>query len=247
MRPILQLKKKDTPILTSKTTSAPTETPLTLFPRGNDNSGSVAINFNFNYFGTFFSQLNIHTDGYVYFNSESSGIRISALNYDLITSSYYYDIDSDKRHGGGIYYQILNSQSSDFNSIKSDLNRLNSNFVPTNLFRIKYDNVSNMVVSNYDDCITIMNCYLKGGLVASFQIVLASDALKSYVLLKYTSCLSDAILDETPGLYYLSPTGQQMSNTISSPCSSSNVNQAGTWVFDVSTKESKKIIINDFI
>jgi hypothetical protein len=169
MRPILQLKKKDTPILTStitstsKTTSAPTETPLTLFGRGNDNFGSVPINFNFNYFGTFYSQLNIHTNGYVYFNSESS--RISALNYDLITSSYYYDIDSNKRHGGGIYYQNLNSQSSDFNSIKSDLNRLNSNFVPTNLFRIKYDNVSNMVVSNYDDCITIMNCYLKGGLV----------------------------------------------------------------------------------
>ena len=103
-----------------------------------------------------------------------------------------------------------------------------------------------MVVSNYDDCITIMNCYLKGGLVASFQIVLASDATKSYVLLKYKSCLSGATLWETPGLYYLSlSNGQQMSNTISSPCSRSNVNQAGTWVFDVSTKDYSKRILTD--
>ena len=91
--------------------------------------------------------------------------------------------------------------------------------------------------------------YYVGFLRASFQIVLASDATKSYVLLKYTSCLSDATLRETPGLYYLSPTGQQMSNTISSPCSNSNVNQAGTWAFDVSPIDSfsKRILTNDFI
>jgi hypothetical protein len=167
--------------------------------------------------------LKIHTDGRVYFNSESS--RISALRYDL-----------DTRYGGGIYYQNLDSQSPDFNSIKSDLNRLNSNFVPTNLFRIKYDNVPNWSDGSL------------GTLRASFQIVLARDVTKSYVLLKYTSCLSGSTLIETPGLYYLSSsTGQQMSNTISSPCSNSNVNQAGTWVFDVSPLESKKILTNDFI
>ncbi len=163
----------------------------------------------------------IHTNGRVFFNSESS--RISALRYDL-----------DTTHGGGIYYQNLNSQSSDFNSIKSDLNRLNSNFLPTNLFLINNDNVPNWSGG------------LLGTLRASFQIVLARDATKSYVLLKYTSCLSDATLRETPGHYYLSSsTGQQMSNTISSPCSNSNVNQAGTWVFDVSPKDYSKIILTN--
>ncbi len=119
------------------------------------------INFNFNYYGTYFSQLAISTNGFINFdnaNSASSGNAISALYYDL-----------DTRTRGGVYYQNLNSQSSDFNSIKSDLNRLNSNFVPTYLFRITYDNVPN---------------YGSGAYVASFQIILASDTSRSYVLLK---------------------------------------------------------------
>ncbi len=147
--------------------------------RGDVNYGLVPINFNFNYFGTYFSQLNIYTDGYVYFNSESS--RISGLSYDL-----------DTTYGGGIYYQNLNSQSPDFNSIKSDLNRLNSNFVPENLFRITYDNVPNYVSGGSP-----------GSLRASFQIVLDSDGSKSYVLLKYSSCLSGSTLRATPGLYFI--------------------------------------------
>ena len=183
-----------------------------MFTRGDDDYGTVAINFNFNYFGTLYSQLILNTNGYLSFdsaNSAASGNAISALYFDLITSS-----------SGGIYYQNLNSQSSDFNSIKSDLNRLNSNFVPTNLFRITYDNVP---------------AYEQSSLIATFQIVLASDATKSYVLLKYSSCLSGATLRATPGLYYVSNSnGQQMSNRFSNPCTSSNVNLTGTWVFDVS-------------
>ncbi len=147
--PFLQLKKKGTPILAS------TETPLKFFPRGDDNFGSVAINFNFNYFGTYFSQLNIHTNAYVYFDRKSN---ISALNYDLSTT-----------YGGGIYCQNLNSQSPDFNSIKSDLNRLNSNFVPTNIFRITYD----IVPGWYRDG-NFVSGGSPGSLRASFQIVLAS-------------------------------------------------------------------------
>jgi hypothetical protein len=191
-----------------------------LFTRGDDNYGSVSINFNFNYFGTYYSQLNINTNGYVFFDSSNSyaGISISGLNYDL-----------DTRTSGGIYYQNLNSQSTDFNSIKSDLNRLNSNFVPTNLFRITYFNVPN---------------YGSGGYIASFQIILATDLSKSYVLLKYTSCLTGLSLRATPGLYYFSSlNGQQMSNTISNPCSSSNVNLNGTWVFDASPLLGKSLSI----
>ncbi len=153
----------------------------------------------------------ISTNGFINFdntNSASSGNAISALNYDL-----------DTRTRGGIYYQNLNSQSSDFNSIKSDLNRLNSNFVPTNLFRITYDNVPN---------------YGSGAYVASFQIILASDASKSYVLLKYTSCLTGMTLSTMQALYYRLSNGQLMSTQIFvNPCDSSNVNIRGTWVFDV--------------
>ena len=161
--------------------------------------------------------MTISTNGFVYFSlgstsGSASGNSISALNYDL-----------DTRYSGGIYYQNLNSQSNDFNSIRADINRLNSSFVPTNLFRITYENVP---------------AYSSSSLIASFQIILASDSSKSYVVLKYTSCLSSSSLRELPGLYYLNSNGQQMSNQFTNPCSSSNVNLIGTRVFDVSTLNS---------
>ena len=155
----------------------------------------------------------ISTNGFVNFdnaNGASSGNAIAAFNYDLITSN-----------SGGIYYQNLNSQSSDFNSIKSDLKRLNSNFVPTNIFRITYYNVPDYRTRSY---------------LATFQIILASDASKSYVLLKYTSCLTGYSLTTMQAIYYRLSNGQQMSNQISiNPCTSSNVNLVGTWVFDVNS------------
>ena len=179
--------------------------PQNLFTRGDDNSASVSINFNFNYFGGSYSTLNISTNGYVYFDSSNS---IYALSYDL-----------DTRYRGGIYYQNLNSQSNDFNSIKSDINRLNPSFNPTNIFRIKYDNVP---------------AYNQNSSIASFQITLATNGSSSYVLVKYTSCLSGNTLTKTPGIYYTLSNGQTSSSTFSNPCSSSNVKLSGTWVFDVS-------------
>ena len=114
----------------------------------------------------------------------------------------------------------------------SDLNRLNDSFVPTNLFRITYDNVPNYGSSSY---------------IASFQIILASDASNSYVLLKYTSCLASSYVTQVPALYYLSADGDYMSSQISlDPCTETNVNQEGTWVFDVSSSNNRKLNIIEY-
>ena len=77
--------------------------------------------------------------------------------------------------------------------------------------------------------------------IASFQIVLASDASKSYVLGKYSSCLTSiSSLNSIPGAYYLLSNGQQMSIQIpGNPCTNSNVNLAGTWVTDVTSINGK--------
>ena len=167
------------------------------------------MNFNFNFFGRSYSALTISTNGYVEFDSSNS---IKGLHFDL-----------DTRYSGGIYYQNLNSQSTEFNLIKSDLNRLNSAFNPTNIFKITYENVPD---------------YSTRTLISSFQIILASSSsswsISSYVLLKYTSCLSGSTLRTTPGIYYTLSNGQASSSTFSNPCSSSNVNLIGTWVFSVS-------------
>ena len=161
------------------------------------------MNFNFSYFGRSYSSLTISTNGFVQFDSSNS---IYALTYDL-----------DTTEEGGIFYQNLNSTSNEFNSIKSDLNRLNSEFIPTNIFRITYDNVP--------------RANLWGLFKVSFQIILAMSSSSSYVLLKYTSCLSNVFFPTTSGIYYTLSNGQPSSSTFSNPCFSSNVNLTGTWVF----------------
>jgi hypothetical protein len=84
---------------------------------------------------------------------------------------------------------------------------------------------------------------LVGTFIASYHIILASDASKSYVVLKYTSCLSGITLRATPGLYYLSSSGQQMSNTLTNPCTVNSYfvpqgHKASTWVMPQGHKSS---------
>ncbi len=162
--------------------------------------------------------MTISTNGYVLFDSSNS---IYALNYDL-----------DTRISGGIYFQNLDWTSNDFNSIKSDINRLNSAFNPTNIFRITYGNVPD---------------YGTHKLIASFQIILASDGSLSYVVLKYTSCLSNKTLSRTPGIYYTLSNGQASSSLISYPCFASNVNLIGTWVLNTSTGTGGELFLFYFL
>ena len=63
-----------------------------MFTRGDDNYGTVPINFNFKYFGLLTSQVYISTNGFVSFGGivssrNASGNAISALNYDLDTQT----------------------------------------------------------------------------------------------------------------------------------------------------------------
>ncbi len=146
-----------------------------------------------------------------------SGNSIVGLNFLGDTSVY-----------GGIFYQNVLSSSSAFNRTKSTINRVNSGFVPTNMFRITYLNVPKD------------NSYSPLTVKASFQVILASDPTKSYVILNYTDCLAGAPLETYPGLLYLSQSGQQSSAFLENPCGSSNVNLIGNWVFDVSSENSKK-------
>ena len=176
---------------------------------------AVPINFAFNYFNRNYNSITVSRSGFVYFSSGStltSGNSIVGLNFL-----------SDTRTLGGIFYQNLNSPSNAFNRTKSTINRVNSSFVPTNMFRLTYLNVPDVYSSNK----------------ASFQIILASDSTKSYIVLNYTECLAGAPLAIFPGLLYLDQNGLQASAFLEDPCGFSNVNLNGNWVFDVSNANSK--------
>ena len=125
-----------------------------------------------------------------------------------------YDLDT--RYSGGIYYQNLDSTSNEFNSTAYTIKRLNKTFIPSHLFRITYDNVP---------------AYGQSSLIASFQIILASSESSSYVVLKYSSCI---FRNRLFGIYY-----NQSFFYESNPCYATNVNQIGTWVFDVLAQSGK--------
>ena len=182
----------------------------------------MSLGFSFTYFGNNFQTVTVDTNGYALFSSQTTccslalpafSNSISGLNYDLTTTSSVGT--------SGIFYRSLTQalNANELASIKSSINRLVSSFVPTNGFQLVWNNVSS----------------LSGGLTATFSIDLASDSSSSYVVLKYSSCLNGATLISTPGLYYTITNRVLQILPITNPCSSSNVNLPGTWVFVVSS------------
>ena len=148
--------------------------------RSSNYDTEVLLNFVFKYVNRNYNAIKITKYGYVYFSQGStvtSGNSIVGLNFQADTSDQ-----------GGIFYQNLYSPSNAFNRTQSTINRVNSGFVPTNMFRITYLNVPKPYSS------TPLTAK------ASFQVVLASDSTKSYVVLNYTDCLAGAPLETFPGL-----------------------------------------------
>ena len=188
----------------------------TLLQRSYYYQEQLPLNFNFRFFYQNYTSITITTYGFVYFShgsNQHSGNSIVGFNYN-----------GDTRYKGGIYYQNLYSGSTESIEIKSTINKIDSNFVPSNIYRITYDNVPQLYYES---------------LVASFQIILTTDLSKYFVILKYTSCLSNSTLSTLPGLYFLNENQTQLSNLLTDPCFSSNVNEIGTWVFDVSSTNRK--------
>jgi hypothetical protein len=197
-----------------------------LFTRGDDNFDLIPLNFSFSYFGQKFSNAYISTNGFILFNVIGSCCP-NDVRPNISNSIPALNLDLDTTNKGGIYYHTLNSQSSDYSSIKSDLNRLSTTFTPTNIFRVTYLNV---------------HLYWNASILVSFQILLASDASSSFVLLKYTNCaLPNVNLLANPGLNYINAQQSLVEVLLTSlnPCSGSNVNVTGTYVFDVTSINCK--------
>jgi hypothetical protein len=131
-----------------------------------------------------------------------------------------FDLDSGRSESGQIYHQTLNPSSTFFQSASDTVKLMNPAIEPTNIFMITYD-----AVLTYDDY--AYDATYK----ATFQIFLLTNSSSSYVIFQYTSCLNGESLLAPSGLiYYYAGIWQQ--DEITNPCSSSNVNSIGIWVFD---------------
>ena len=185
----------------------------------------ATLSYSFKYFGTSYSQVTISTNGYVCLGSNGVCGSIGRPSpFDIIVG-LNSDLNTARSGSGQIYYQAISSISSFFTQAKSYVNLLDSTFVPTNVFMITYDKVSHISSSS----------------IVSFQIFLTADSIKSYVTLKYTSCPTDYSVSIMSGLTRNVGGAFDQWTSISSVswCTSSNVGQAGVWVFDVAMGKIK--------
>ena len=140
-----------------------------------------------------------------------------------------HNLDPTQKGSGQIYYRRMSDEDDssdfDFKSAKLFVNLANADFVPKHVFMITYDKVSHISSSS----------------IVSFQIFLTADSIKSYVTLKYTSCPTDYSGNALSGLTRVVGGGFDQWTSISSVswCTSSNVGQAGVWVFDVAMGKIK--------
>ena len=136
-----------------------------------------------------------------------------------------YDLDTTRIGSGQIYYKNLKEDSNEFILAKIYLNLFDPLFEPMNMLMITYDDVLSIDPTLFSK--------------VSFQVFLASDSTKSFVVYRYKSCPSELTLKASSGFTYRKDTekiiienGQQ--------CSSSNVGQTGIWVVDVTRSTTGK-------
>jgi hypothetical protein len=98
----------------------------------------------------------------------------------------------------------------------------------------------------YDDVLTSdpSNFYS----TASFQVFLLSSSIKSFVLFKFKSCLTDLFLRASSGLTHNDmSTLKEVRIADGQQCTSSNVGQTGVWVSDVTTSSSGINLKNGYL
>jgi len=181
-----------------------------------DNGYTLAsLGFSFTYEGIVYVQVSISSNGYVCLGSNAacgSATRPSSSN---VLVGLNYDLNPARSGSGKIYYQILGSNSTFFQSACDKINSFDASFVPKFIFMITYDGVY---------------CASGTGLeTASFQIFLLADSSKSYVIFQYTSCLNGLSLLTPSGLTFAGSSNEIL---IEDQCNSTNVKEPGVWAYE---------------
>jgi len=186
---------------------------------------NVSLGFNFAYFAKIYADISISSNGYVCLGSVEACNKLSRPSpYDTLVG-LNYDLNPSRDDSGKIYYKSLSLYSDEFKFVNVHVNLLDPQYFSTNIFMITYDDVLTTDTSSLS--------------IASFQIFLTANSIKSYVLFKFKSCLTDLYLRTASGLTHNNtgflkevriPDGQQ--------CTSSNVGQTGVWVSEVTSSLS---------
>ena len=186
-----------------------------------DDFYTIANYYNyFNYFGNQFYQFFISTNGYICLDSNNQCDQPSRPEGNVIVG-LNYDLDTSRIGSGQIYYDNLNTESNYFKISQQYVNLINSVYVPTNTLMITYDRVLPHLANSTS--------------LTSFQIFLSRNEIQSYVIFHYLSCPTDLNLLAPSGLDHTVAGSFIHMASITNWCNSTNVEQPGVWVFDVTS------------
>ena len=182
-----------------------------------------------NYFGNqFYQSIIISTNGYICLGSNSQCGQATRPEGDVIVG-LNYDLDTTRLSSGQIYYSYLNTESNYFKMARQYVNIINSVFVPTFTVMITYDRVLPHLESSNS--------------LTSFQIFLSISSIQSYVIFSYTSCPNDLNILAPSGLDHKVGESVYHMASITNWCNSSNVEQPGVWVFDVTSGKLRFLFV----
>ena len=176
----------------------------------------------FNYFGSAYNEILISSNGYICLDSSNQCGLATRPNLNVIVG-LNYDLDTTRLGSGQIFYSYLRSDSFYFRMARQYVNLINIIFVPTFTIMITYDRVLPHLANSTS--------------LTSFQIFLSISSIQSYVIFNYTSCPTDLNLLAPSGLDHTFAGNLIHMASITNWCNSSNVEQPGVWVFDVTKGE----------
>jgi hypothetical protein len=194
----------------------------------------VDFGFTFQYFWSDYTQVSISSNGYVCLGDNSKcNSQSRPTPFDILVG-LNCDLDSTRKGSGQIYYKRLDSNSLDFQSTKIYLNFFDLDFEPQQIFMITYDNVLPFSSASSS--------------VASFQMYLSTDSVKSFVAFTFKSCPTDLTLKASSGLNYKRINGdfQELIIENGQQCIGSNIGHVGVWVYDVTSNSKLKLIFYSF-
>ena len=186
------------------------------------------LGFTFTYCGKSYTQVTISRNGYVCLgNNTLCSSKIRPTPYDIIVG-LNFDLNVKKIGSGQIYFKRLNSESNFFKLSQNYVCLLNNAFLAKHVFMITYDDVLTAPLTDFSSR-------------AWFQIFLVTDTERSYVILKYKSCLTNQILTASSGLNHnneMLKIFQQVNLAAGQECISSNVGITGVWATEVTNVAS---------
>ena len=197
---------------------------------GDDNTNTINFGFSFKYFGNSYTSIYISINGFLMFSTNPSSSfgnykgRRNQITGPYLIAPYMYDFNTFCflcNSNGKIYYRHI-TDAATLNIIGSEISSAKStSFTPNQAFVFTW---------------SAAHTYVGGMPNGDFQVIFSTDGTTSYMTAYYNSCPGPDGFGDNAGLPYSSFEYHDSNNVLIrndyfNPCTSSNINQNGKWIF----------------